>query len=175
MRLVPVYQKEANAFVKSIHRHHGPVVGSIFQIGVAIGNKIVGVIICGRPLEKNTDNGYTLEVLRNCTDGTPNACSMLYAAAYRVAKGMGYKRIITAISKKEPGTSLKASGWRYSHDTGGKSWNVKSRPRTDKHELGQREYWLFGQDLDETEGDAPAFKKEKDIKIMGNDLFKTES
>lgn len=45
MRVVPVYQKEANDFVRAIHRHHGPVVGSIFQIGVAIENKIVGVVI----------------------------------------------------------------------------------------------------------------------------------
>jgi hypothetical protein len=164
LRIVPVYLKEANAFVKKWHEHHGPVVGSIFQIGVAKGTDIVGVVICGRPVAGKVDNGYTLEVLRLCTDRSPeakNACSMLYAASWRVAKNMGYKRIITCILKREPGVTLRAAGWRYSHDTDGRSWNVPSRPRTDKHELGQREVWITGHDFDNNEGNAPEFKKEK--------------
>jgi hypothetical protein len=177
MELVPVYQKEANAFVKAIHRHHGPVVGSIFQIGLMDKDedgeqKLVGVVICGRPLAKHLDSGWTIEVLRLCTDGSQNACSMLYSAAWRTSKGLGYRRIITAILKREPGTSLKASGWRYSHDTEGRSWNVPSRPRVDKHELGPREIWICGKDFDKSEIEAPHFKAEnKPVDVPVNNLF----
>ncbi|MGT2493099.1 XF1762 family protein [Cupriavidus basilensis] len=40
-----------------------------------------GVAIVGRPVARALDDGWTLEVNRLCTDGTSNACSMLYAAA----------------------------------------------------------------------------------------------
>jgi hypothetical protein len=43
---------------------------------------------------------------------------------------MGFKRIITYTLESEPGTSLKASGWRVDSDNvGGKHWSVPSRPR----------------------------------------------
>lgn len=133
--LVPISQKEANAFVKKHHRHHRPVVGSKFQIACAIGNKIVGVVIVGRPVSRFEDNGWTLEVNRLCTDGTKNACSMLYAAAWRVAKNMGYKRLITYILNTENGTTLYASGWKCLGEAGGGNWNKKGRPRVDTEHL----------------------------------------
>ena len=52
-----------------------------------------------------------LEVTRLVTDGTANACSLLYAAAARVGKELGYERIQTFILATEPGTSLRAAGW----------------------------------------------------------------
>ena len=48
-----------------------------------------------------------MEVNRLCTDGTRNACSMLYAAAWRAARAMGYKRIVTYILESENGASLR--------------------------------------------------------------------
>jgi hypothetical protein len=131
IEIVPITQKEANAFVALHHRHHKPVVGSIFQIAASSGGKIVGVVIVGRPVSRHEDNGWTLEVNRLCTDGTPNVCSMLYSAAWRVAKNMGYKRLVTYILNTENGTSLKASGWKLLGEAGGGNWNVKSRPRVD--------------------------------------------
>lgn len=131
MKIVPIYQKEANAFVKQHHRHHKPVVGSIFQIACEHDGKIVGVAIVGRPVARRLDDRKTVEVNRLCTDGTKNACSMLYAAAWRVAKNMGYERLITYILDSEPGTSLYAAGWKLIGQRGGLSWNVPSRPRED--------------------------------------------
>ena len=93
LEIVPMTLKEANAFVEQNHRHHGPVVGHKFSIGLSDGEKIVGVAIVGRPVARHLDDGWTLEVNRLCTDGTRNACSMLYAAAWRAARAMGYKRI----------------------------------------------------------------------------------
>jgi hypothetical protein len=43
--------------------------------------------------------------------------------------------LITYILDNEPGTSLKASGWKLIGERGGGSWSVPSRPRTDKHPL----------------------------------------
>lgn len=135
LEIVPITQKEANAYVAKFHRHHRPVVGSIFQIAVAKETEVMGVVIVGRPVSRMLDNGWTLEVNRCCTNGEPNACSMLYAAAWRVAKGLGYKRLITYILSSEPGTSLRAAGWKCIGEAGGGSWSVKSRPRVDKHPL----------------------------------------
>lgn len=133
LEIVPITQKEANAFVAQYHRHHKPVVGSIFQIAVAKGNDIVGVAIIGRPVARHFDNGWTLEVNRLCTTGEKNACSMLYAASWRAAKALGYKRLITYILNTEPGTSLVAAGWKCLGEAGGGTWERKSRPRIDKH------------------------------------------
>lgn len=131
--IVPITLKEANAFVLQHHRHHKPAVGHICSLAVAVGDRIVGVAIVGRPIARRLDNGLRAEVLRCCTDGTKNACSMLYAAAWRAARALGYKEIGTYILESEPGTSLKAAGWKCLGACGGGSWNCKSRPRVDLH------------------------------------------
>jgi hypothetical protein len=66
---------------------------------------------------------YTVaEVTRLVTDGTKNACSILYASAARACKAMGYEYIQTYILEDELGTSLKASGWRFDGMTAGGQW-----------------------------------------------------
>ena len=52
LEIVPMTLKEANAFVEQNHRHHGPVVGHKFSIGLSDGEKIVGVAIVGRPVAR---------------------------------------------------------------------------------------------------------------------------
>ena len=141
LRIVPSSLEDANRFVATFHRHHQPVVGHKFSIAADDGERIVGVCIVGRPVSRSRDDGLTLEVTRLCTDGTPNACSALYAAAWRAARALGYQRLGTYILKAEPGTSLKAAGWKAIHETPGRSWSVPSRPRVDKHPLGQRVLW----------------------------------
>lgn len=131
LEIVPISLKEANAFVERYHRHHKPVTGHKFSIGCSDGEKIVGVAIVGRPVSRYLDNGWTLEVNRLCTDGTRNACSILYAAAWRAARAMGYKKVITYILETEPGTSLKAAGWKCIGQAGGERWTGKRRPEVD--------------------------------------------
>ena len=131
LEIVPISLKEANAFVEQYHRHHKPVVGHKFSIGCSEGEKIVGVAIVGRPVSRYLDDGWVLEVNRLCTDGTRNACSMLYAAAWRAARAMGYKKVITYILESEPGTSLKAAGWKCVGQAGGERWTGKRRPEVD--------------------------------------------
>lgn len=138
LQIVPITQKEANAFVAKHHRHRRPVVGSVFQIAVARDIEVIGVAIVGRPVARHLDNGWTLEVNRLCTTGQRNSCSMLYAAAWRVAKALGYKRLITYILDTEPGISLRAAGWRCLGEAGGDSWNHRKRPRIDQYPLQKK-------------------------------------
>src|SRR5512139_1815622 len=136
---------EANAFVEQHHRHHKPVVGHMFSIGAALGDKIVGVAIVGRPVSRHRDDGLTAEVTRLCSNGTRNVCSFLYGAAARAAFALGFKRIGTYILASEPGSSLMGAGWRLIGERGGGSWSVPSRPRVDKHPLQKK--LLFEKDL----------------------------
>ncbi len=63
------------------------------------------------------------------TDGAKNACSMLYGAAVRAAKAMGYRRVITYILDSECGASLKASGFVCEGPAGGMEWTGRSRSK----------------------------------------------
>lgn len=141
LTLVPITLREANNFVCQYHRHHKPSVGHKFSIGVREDGELVGVAICGRPVSRRLDDGYTLEVNRLCTNGAKNACSMLYGAAYRAAKAMGYRKIITYILESEPGTSLKAAGFRCEGRAGGLEWNGSKKPKDEgqyPHEMKTR-------------------------------------
>lgn len=131
LTLTPVSLAEANAFVAQYHRHHKPVVGHKFSIGCTADGRLVGVAIVGRPVSRYLDNGLTLEVNRLCTDGTKNACSMLYAAAWRAARAMGYHKIITYTLDTESGASLRAAGWTCAGLAGGKRWTGSRRPAAD--------------------------------------------
>lgn len=123
MEITPLTLKQANQFVSLHHRHHKPVVGHRFSLGVNVDSKLVGVIIVGRPVARMCDAYLTAEVTRCCTDGTKNACSFLYGAAVRVSKAMGFKTIQTYTLPEEGGKSLRASGWTLLGEAGGGDWN----------------------------------------------------
>lgn len=131
--LVPLTQREAFQFIGRHHRHHRPPRGTILQIGAANEGKIVAVITIGRPVARNSDDGWTAEVTRMCSDGTKNACSFLYGAAWKAARAIGYKRLITYTLPEEGGGSLNAAGWRLVGQAGGGSWSRENRPRVDAH------------------------------------------
>lgn len=130
LRIVPVSLKTANAFVLAEHRHNKPVVGHKFAIAVEDEQNIMrGVVIVGRPVAPRLDNGYAGEITRLCTDGTPNACSMLYSAARRAARAMGMSPIYTYTLPEEGGASLRAAGFRLDkEDAGGNSELWHSKP-----------------------------------------------
>ena len=143
LEITPINLSEANAFVEKLHRHHKPVPGAKFSIAASMDGLVCGVAIVGRPVARMLDDGWTLEVNRCCTDGTRNACSILYGAAWRAAKALGYKKLITYTLPDEGGASLRASGWTLIGERGGGNWNCKSRPRIDTDELlrGQKLLW----------------------------------
>lgn len=132
MKVVRIELDEANQFVANHHRHHKPVVGHRFSIGAENDGKLVGCVIVGRPVARQVDQKHIAEVTRLTTDGTPNACSFLYAQAARAAKELGFKSIQTFILQQESGTSLKASEWKCLGITKVGSWQTRTGRRTDQ-------------------------------------------
>jgi hypothetical protein len=131
LRLVPVAFRQACAFVAAHHRHHGPPLGMKFAIGVAAADgALAGVVIAGRPVARYLDDGLTVEVTRTCTRGAANANSMLYAAAWRAARALGYRRAITYTQAGESGASLHAAGWQpVATCLPNAGWDRPGRPR----------------------------------------------
>lgn len=142
LSIVPITFGEASEFVLLHHRHHPPSVGHKFSIGCAdeLGT-VHGVAIVGRPVARHNDDGWTLEVTRVATDGEKNACSMLYGACWRAARALGWRRLITYTLATEPGTSLRAAGWKVIGQVKGRSWDCAARPRIDKHPTLDKTCW----------------------------------
>jgi len=136
LSIVPISIQDAREFVARHHRHHRPPLSGLFAVACAdLGGGIVGVAIVGRPVARELQDGFTAEVTRLATDGARNACSMLYGAAWRAAKALGYRRLVTYVLASEPGTSLRAAGWSLVAEVRGRSWNTAGRPRIDRSPL----------------------------------------
>jgi hypothetical protein len=134
LHIVAVSFKTAREFVDRVHRHHRSPQGHKFSIAAHTEDGArVGVAIVGRPVARAFDDGLTLEVTRVATDGTANACSALYAAAWRTAKNSGHRRLITYTQDGETGASLKGAGWRKAADLPPRAgWDAPSRPRASR-------------------------------------------
>lgn len=142
LRPVPCTVSQAKAVVDEWHRHHGSSTSTLYAAAVANEDgRVVGVALIGRPVARMLDDGWTLEVTRVATDGTPNACSALYGIARRIAAALGYSRVITYTRIDEPGSSPKAAGLTDDGPIRARSWNMPGRPRTDKTEIVQRRRW----------------------------------
>lgn len=143
MKIIPITLKTANAFVTTYHRHHKKCTGCKFCLGLQNQNgDLIGVAICGRPVSRYYDDGLTLEISRLCTLGERNACSQLYGACIRVAKNMGYCKVITYTLESENGASLKASNFKYDGIAGGKQW-TGSRKRDNGVPQEMKKRWIY--------------------------------
>ena len=131
LRVVPVKFRDACDFVEAWHRHNKAPRGMVFCLGAADDDDVlVAVAIASRPVAKSYDDGLTLEVSRTATAGTANANSLLYGAAWRAAKALGWRRLITYTQAEETGTSLRAAGWHViAQRPPRKGWDTPSRPR----------------------------------------------
>jgi hypothetical protein len=130
--VVPLELAEANAFIEAAHRHHRPVVGHRFSLGCVTHDGVLhGVCVVGRPVARLAGSPRDVaEVTRLATDGTANACSVLYGAAARACKAMGYQRLQTYTLPVEGGASLRASGWINQGAAGGGQWkHTDGKPR----------------------------------------------
>lgn len=146
LRVVPLELRELNDMVSKWHRHHKPVQGHRFSIGVMESKtgEIVGGCSVGRPVARNGGSPKeVLEVTRLVTDGTHNACSFLYSAAARIGREMGYKKIQTYILESELGTSLMASSWTLEDaDCGGGQWkHTDGKPRRTDQPTVRKQRW----------------------------------
>jgi len=156
--VIPLTLKAANDAVALWHRHHGPFPAGLdyFRIGVIdeLGT-VRGAAIIARPSNRNSDDGLTCEVVRCATDGVRNGCSMLYGASARVARAMGFHRIITYTLEEESGASLRAAGWACTKH-GVKSWwqSHQSPGRTVKpreHYMKTKQRWEKQLEFDDGE------------------------
>lgn len=142
MRVIPLTLKSANDYVEAHHRHHPKVRGCKFCIGVVADDTLCGVAICGRPVSRRLDDGETLEINRLCTTGYKNACSTLYGACVRIARAMGYRKVITYILASENGASLKASNFICEGEAGGEIW-TGSRKRDNGVPREKKTRWVY--------------------------------
>lgn len=155
LTLVPITRREADAFVEAHHRHHDPPRGFKFAIGAEQAGKVVGVVIVGRPVARMLRaDPFCAEVTRLCVvKDVKNGCSFLYAAAWRCARAMGYRRLVTYTLPEEGGASLRAAGWRLIGEAGGGTWDRKDRPRVDTHPTQTKLRWEL---LAEESAETPA-------------------
>lgn len=141
LELRPVSLREARRYVGEHHRHNLPPRGWLFGVGLVDEHeRLVGVGIAGRPSSRLLQTGRCVELLRVCTDGTPNACSRLYGALCRAAKALGYLEAVTYTQAHEDGASLRAAGFVLEPDVRG---GYARWARTDGYRAQQD---LFGDD-----------------------------
>ena len=130
--------------VARLHRHLPKCAGGLvaFEVVNEAGWP-VGWAIVGRPSSRHLQAQGWAEVVRVATDGSRNACSALYGACSRWAKGK-HVGLITYTLELEPGTSLRAAGWRHAGWTRGGQWACPSRPRAVRAGAvaGRKQRWV---------------------------------
>jgi hypothetical protein len=153
MKITPLTQKQAKAFITEHHRHLKASRGDIFRFGLEVDGQLVGAMMVGRPVARRLQDGYTLEVTRCAINGYhKGACSKMYAAAWRVGASLGYKRIITYTNQDESGASLRGAGWTIDneHDLATKrsksGWNNRLGRQQDLFKKNETKIrWIKGE------------------------------
>lgn len=141
---MPITLQEAREFVAEHHRHHPAPQGGRFAIGAFDKDQgtVCGVVIVGNPVARILHDEWTCEVTRLCVlDHVRNCCSFLYGAAWRAARQLGYRRLITYTLQTESGDSLRGAGFHIVGEVKGRSWHTPSRPRVDKTPLLDKWRW----------------------------------
>jgi hypothetical protein len=111
-RAVTIALGHADAFIARHHRSHPAPVGAQFAVGIASGQRLIGVAIIGRPVPPAPDDGATAEITRTGTDGTPHVEVALYRAAWSLMRARGYRRLITHTQAGEITLGLREVGLR---------------------------------------------------------------
>ena len=136
---VPITIKRANHYVRLWHRHAAPVTGGLFAVAVRRVGALepCGVAIVGRPC-RSLQDGWTAEITRLASDGTPNAGSFLIGCVRRVLQILGYRRLTTVTLDSESGASLRGAGLRDPAPVRSGTWDRPSRRRQDRHDIKAR-------------------------------------
>lgn len=147
LSLVPISISDAWRFVERHHRHHRAHKYASFAVAAARGMAIVGVAVIGHPSARMLNDGFTAEVTRLCSidvgdnGHASGCCSMLYAASWRAARALGFRRLVTYTLPDEGGASLRGAGWTLVGTAGGGSWSRATRPRVDRHPTQEKLRW----------------------------------
>jgi hypothetical protein len=155
----PVTRRVAHAYVRALHRHLRPPVGDYTSFAVEDEQGTVhGVAIIGRPSARLLDAGRSsfgkvAEITRVATDGQPNACSALYGACCRWARGRGFDTVLTYTLADEPGHSLRGAGFEDDGVRPGGTWTDRTpfspfmdmdppKPEPSAEVMGPKRRWL---------------------------------
>lgn len=145
LRVRPITVKAATlSFIKGTHRRLPKVQGAMWGVAAWSGVELVGVALVGWPSRTQTNVEVThLRVLRCAVkEGFPNACSMLYSAAWRAARALGCESMDTHTHLDESGTSLRAAGWVFAGLTDGGEHARANRPRAKAVDPRPKKRWF---------------------------------
>ena len=112
MYITPITLQQANHFAAQGRKKYRPLDKQVFSIGCAINGELIGAAIINYPASPDYNDGLTLEVHRIYSTAGRSAYCMLYGAAARAAKAMGFTKIITSHPSGIPDSSLRAAGWK---------------------------------------------------------------
>ena len=65
LKVIPLSLKEANEFVTKHHRHNKKCAGHKFSLGAMFRDRLVGVVIVGKPVARKLDKDINLGISRN--------------------------------------------------------------------------------------------------------------
>ena len=139
--LQPITVKAAIRWVRDTHRHLPIVQGALFAVALHDGQAMRGVALAGNPARVWQGTGRIV-ISRVSTDGAENGCSMLYGAICKAAKALGYREAWTYTLPGEPGTSLRAAGFKDMGLTRGGEWNRPSRARNAALRPERKRRWM---------------------------------
>ena len=144
VKLTPVTQRAARAWVNKTHRHLSAPQGDLFRVGLMVNGELSAVGIAGRPCRMLQD-GRTAELLRiaSAAESSINANSRLYSALTRAGMALGYERFVTYTLATESGRSLLASNFEDDGLTDGGEWSRPSRKRRETEQPGRKRRWLW--------------------------------
>jgi hypothetical protein len=137
----------AKRFIAQHHAHCRVPVTWRFHTGIYNGRTLLGVALVGNPVAPALNGLGTLEVNRLCIRRDTaaalrwNAASMLYGWCAREAARRGWRKIITYTRADEPGTSLRAAGWKMESRVRGRGWHSTRRARSNTNSWIDKIRW----------------------------------
>lgn len=112
--ITPITFRAAQIFIQQNHSYLPRPRTHLFSVSVTNKTGIVAVAIVGRPVSASQCDGLTCEITRLATvPGHRNVASMAIGAAWRVAKNLGYNRMISYVKADLNGESYIAANMKY--------------------------------------------------------------
>jgi len=141
LRLSAITVSEAKKWIGRWHRHLPKIQGGLYAVGVSDA-ELVGVALAANPPRVWQGTGRVVIARCAVREGTPNACSKLYAHLARASFHLGYTEVWTYTLPEEPGTSLVAAGFHQIGWTKGGEWDCDARPREAQPRPESKRRWV---------------------------------